>query len=359
MRLPTAKRFNSFMELQKRSGDTWRAITKSIESTEHELADLERLLLPKDGRPLAENLSLVFFGSIARGEFTSKSDLDWALLINGEVDVQHFSTFQTVRKKLVGANKIAPSATGTFGGLAFSHELVHCIGGQDDTNRNLTLRMLLLLESVAVGDDEPRLMVLRAILKRYLADDPSWTWRPGGKLPRFLLNDVVRFWRTMSVDFADKFHDQEGGKWGLRNAKLRFSRKLLLLTGMLACFSWQLRNLQASSPEVNGTIENAITYFEKYFSRPPLEILADELLQAKAPSDLSRAIFNAYNDFLAILDDEKSRNELENIPRNAADKSPVFMRMREISHQFRNALLEWLFLPGTDLYALVKEYALF
>jgi predicted nucleotidyltransferase len=359
MRLPTNQRFPKLRELQAKLGSTWLAIAKAIDTTERELTDLEDLLLPTEGRPLAENISIVFFGSLARGESTSQSDLDWTLLINGEVDGQHSSISQTVRKKLLQAKKIPLGTTGTFGGLAFSHELVHCIGGQDDTNKNLTLRMLLLLESVAIGDDEPRQMVIRAILKRYLADDPRWTWKPDGKVPRFLLNDVVRFWRTMAVDFADKFRDQEGEKWALRNAKLRFSRKLILLTGMLACFSWKLHGLKSSSTEIEGDVERAITYVESYFSRPPLEILADELLKSEARRDLSARIFSAYDKFLAILDDETSRNELERIPRESADKSPVFKKIRTYSHEFRDALLEWLYMPNTPLCDMVKQYGLF
>jgi hypothetical protein len=359
MRLPTDRRFDTLREFQTKLACKWPAIAKAIASTEQELADLERLLLPTGGRPLAENVSLVFFGSIARGESTSKSDLDWTLLINGEVDGQHFPIFQTIRKKLQKSGKIEPGTTGMFGGLAFSHDLVHCIGGQDDTNKNLTLRMLLLLESVSIGDDEPRQMVIRAILKRYLADDPHWTWKPDGKLPRFLLNDVVRFWRTMAVDFADKFRDQEGEKWALRNAKLRFSRKLILLTGMLACFSWRLHGLQSSSSDIEQTVEKAITYFEFYFSRPPLEILAAELSRTEASSEVARRIFSAYDKFLAILDDKISRDELEKIPRESADKSPVFQLIRTHSHEFRDALLEWLYMPNTKLCEMVKQYALF
>jgi predicted nucleotidyltransferase len=359
MRQRIEQRFKRLLELQKKVGTEWPAIAKAIAATESEVTELEQLLLPPDGRPLAENVSLVFFGSIARGEVTSQSDLDWTLLINGEVDGQHSSIHQLIRKKLHAAKKIEPGATGTFGGLAFSHDLVHCIGGQDDTNKNLTLRMLLLLESLSIGDDEPRRMVIRAILSRYLADDPSWTWKSDRKLPRFLLNDVIRFWRTMTVDFADKFRDQEGDKWALRNVKLRFSRKLILLTGMFACFSWRLHGLESSNSGVNPTVEKAIAYFQNYLSRPPLEVLADEMLRMGASLPACATVFSTYDQFLAILDNKDARTELETIPRNLADKSPAFQNVRSLSHQFRDSLLNWLHMPDTPLYDLVKQYAIF
>lgn len=360
MRNRTEQRFSRLLHLRGKTGSEWPAINRAIASTETELTELEKLLLA-DGRPLAENTSMVFFGSLARGEVTLQSDLDWTLLVNGEVDGRHSSVHQEIRKRLRGAGKIEPGSTGTFGGLAFSHDLVHCIGGQDDTNKNLTLRMLLLLESVSIGDDEPRRMVIRAILRRYLADDPSWTWQPDRKLPRFLLNDVFRFWRTMAVDFADKFHDQEGEKWALRNAKLRFSRKLILLTGMLACFSWRLHGLESlqSGEQGEPAVKNAITYFETYFSRPPLEILADELLCSRASTQTCNTVFSTYDQFLAILDNKEARTELQTISRELADRSEVFQRVRTLSHQFRDSLLDWLHTPQTQLYQLVKQYALF
>jgi hypothetical protein len=108
MRLRTDQRFERLRELQKKIGAEWPSITKAIRNTEGDLSELEHLLLPSDGRPLAENVSLVFFGSLARGESTSQSDLDWTLLINGEVDGQHFTIHQSVRKKLRAAGKIGP-----------------------------------------------------------------------------------------------------------------------------------------------------------------------------------------------------------------------------------------------------------
>lgn len=353
LRTSTVQRFDRLRELQSKIGCDWQAITACITTTEGELAELEKILVPGGRRPLTENVSLVFFGSLARGESTSLSDLDWTLLVNGEVDVRHFPIVRKIQKDLRDAKKRTPSTFGSFGGLSFSHEIVHCIGGSDDTNKNLTLRMLLLLESISIGDDEPRRMVVRAVLQRYLMDDTNWT----GKLPHFLLNDIVRYWRTMTVDFADKVHDQENERWALRNAKLRFSRKLIFLTGMLACFSWHLRGLKSIESESGA--DGAVRYFEDYLSRPPLEILADELLRAEAPKELCIKIFSAYNHFLMILNDERSRNELAQIPRDRADKSSTFQQIRELGHEFRDGLLDWLYMPDTRLAKLVKLYALF
>ena len=353
-----AERFQRLDELESSLGCSWPAITKASKAADEELADLEQLILPGPGRSLAEDVSLTLFGSLARGEWTTKSDLDWALLIDGQVEEAHFRIFQEVRKKLNDAGKIEPGTTGTFGGMAFSQGLVHQIGGSDDTNRNLTLRLLLLLESMSVGDDVPRQRVIKAILRRYVADDPSWTWRSDGKIPRFLLNDIVRFWRTMAVDFADKFHDQIGEKWALRNTKLRFSRKLIFLAGMLACFSWQLHPPVIPSSEMpDGEI--AVSHFVHYLDRPPLEILADELLLGNVQAETCKKLFNSYDRFLAILDDENMRDELKRLPRDLAATSTLFQDVRKLSHEFRDGLLEWLFRRDTAIFALVKDYGLF
>lgn len=352
-------RFRRLLELQNTLQCEWRAINKAIGASEEQVKQLDEVILGSDGRPLAEDSSIVFFGSLARGEWTSQSDPDWVLLIDGQVNEQHFLALRHIQKKLRELVKNEPGATRTFGELAFSHELVHRIGGIDDTNRNLTLRMLLLLESVSIGSDLVRQRVLKAILYRYLADDPSWTWRSDAELARFLLNDFVRFWRTMAVDFADKFHDQEGEKWALRNTKLRFSRKLLFLVGALACFSWKLHPPSELTDNPKSPTDVAIRHFESYLGRPPLEILADELLLANAPAKLCQELFSTYDEFIAILDDEESRRELEELPRDVAEKSELFQRVRKISHRFQAALTEWLFKPDTPIFELVKKYGLF
>ena len=345
------------LELQSKLGSSWSNIAEAGRASSSKRASLEGLLVPNKGRPVVEDAGIIFFGSVARGECTASSDADWIILIDGQVDEKHFQTFQDVREALIEAKEISPGTSGMFGGLAFSHDIVHRIGGQDDTNRNLTLRMLLLLESVSIGDDIVRQRVIKAILQRYLADDPSWAFRNDGRVPRFLLNDAVRFWRTMAVDFADKFHDQFGDRWALRNVKLRFSRKLIFFASLLACFSWHLRRRNSDRPSL--TVESSIGYFAKYLGRPPLEIVADELLKGEIAGSTCSKILNSYDRFLGILNNVSMRDELEELPRDLANKNELFQQVRNLSHTFRDGLNEWLFDREGQLFELMRNYAIF
>jgi predicted nucleotidyltransferase len=189
-----------------------------------------------------DTTSLVVFGSLARDEWTSGSDVDWTLLLDGPADPQHFRIVAEVADRLEKAELKEPGNTGRFGNLASSHELVHNIGGETDTNANMTRRTLLLLESAPILQEAPRERVIRAILNRYIVCGPGVP-EPRNALfrcPRFLLNDVVRLWRTFAVDYAAKKWQQSNDKWALRNAKLRIPRKLTFVKGLLTCFDCEL-----------------------------------------------------------------------------------------------------------------------
>lgn len=288
------------------------------------LAELvsDKLNLPPDS-------SLVAFGSLAREEWTSGSDLDWVLLVDGQVSPAHFSATLEAQRQL---EHLAPGATGTFGGLVFSHQLVHLIGGQDDSNRNLTLRMLLLLESAALGPPQAYDRVLSALLNRYLVEPSSFSQK---LTPRFLLNDLIRYWRTLGVDFADKFHDQAGKKAVLRNVKLRFSRKLIYTAGLYSCLRWYETEPQPSPDET-------LDRFRHLATTTPLEFIAQACLDQDASSATKEAIFTNYEDFLATLRDKQKREALEKLSPGQAATDPLFNHLREASHPFEDALRDLL-----------------
>lgn len=254
-------------------------LSKSRESSSRTRKDLEKLLSIEIRKYTSEDTSLVVFGSLGRDEWTSHGDLDWTFLIDGGANSDHVLIAQDIQKVFEKAKFQKPGPTGTFGNMAFSHDIIHEIGGQYDTNKNMTQRILLLLESCAIGErTDAYERVIRGVINRYLEEDNHLLTHDSKRyrVPRFLLNDIVRFWRTMAVDFASKQRDRAGKGWGLRNAKLRMSRKLIFASGLLVCFSSYLDpDLQSQiSTNKNDIKLKLVNHIRDHVRMTPLEIVA-------------------------------------------------------------------------------------
>src|SRR6267154_6155965 len=76
--------------------------------------DLEEILSTKIGKYASEDTSLVVFGSLARQEWTSKSDLDWTYLIDGGANSDHLRISQQIQRLLKEERYAEPGPTGTF-----------------------------------------------------------------------------------------------------------------------------------------------------------------------------------------------------------------------------------------------------
>jgi predicted nucleotidyltransferase len=331
--------------------------------------ELDQLLSSEIPGYTSEDTSLVVFGSLARGEWTSGSDLDWTYLIDGGANSDHLLIAQRIQKLLEEneENKAKfrpPSPTGTFGNMAFSHDIIHQIGGQNDTNKNTTQRILLLLESCAIGKrTDAHERVLRGVINRYL-DEDSHPLTPDSKnyrVPRFLLNDIVRFWRTMAVDFASKQRDRAGKGWGLRNAKLRMSRKLIFASGLLVCFSANLDpDLQTkiSTDKKDGIKLTLVQHIRDYVRLTPLEILAKSMDRYGVPQSIAKDLFDAYTEFLKVLSDEKSRAALENLRSADSREDLTFREIRKISGVFEHTL-DHIFFENKQIAPLTRKYGVF
>lgn len=312
------------------------------------------------GRVLDTDSSLVLFGSFARYEMVPGSDCDWTLLINGVVNNRHAEDARLIHRAIRnaagnGKGIKAPAAGGAFGNLCFSHEMVHRIGGGADSNENLTRRILMLLESraISLSDADSAVevwkAVVRSILERYFEEDVHFSKKK--KAPRFLLNDLTRYWRTICVDYAAKHQEQDGAKWAIRNAKLRLSRKLLYAAGLAFCFRCQLSPPAGGTGTETQSTEPFIAAAMEFAGTPPLEYLAafiDAFLDGDKRALASSRIFGAYDKWLKLLGDTGKRNRLESLGHSDADGNETFQEVRNIGAEFARGLKFLFFGRDTD-----------
>lgn len=359
-------RLPALRKLESRTGSHWEHISAAEAHAHTEQRELRSAL----AHFTSSDTSIVAFGSLARCEFTSGSDLDWVLLLDGISRPEHLEVSHAIRAQIQEIGRKQPGQEGVFGGLVASHDLVHHIGGEDDSNSNMTLRMLLLLESIPIGRTDAYDRVLNNILWRYLDEDRGlWHGSSSYKVPRFLFNDVARYWRTMTVDFAYKQRDRQNRGFAIRNLKLRMSRKLLFLAGMVACFECHTR---FESQEERGEfysekhVHAVIGHLRSVLSKPPLEVIASALLKQSALDGHTKQLFDAYDEFLGMLADERLlengntiRKHLDALPVADLGSDKVASRGREISHRFRDAIQSIFLADGNILGRLTIEYGVF
>lgn len=316
--------------------------------------------------------SLVVFGSLARRESTLDSDLDWSLLLDGSSSPEDLEIAHQITAALEHLDLRLPGQEGTFATLVSSHDLINYIGGEDDTNANTTRRILLLLESMPIiGRDDAYGRVVNNLLKRYLSEDYGlWHGSKPYKIPRFLLNDVARYWRMMTVDFAYKQRARNNKGFALRNIKLRFSRKLIFLVGLLTCFECHVGFSEQEREEIfdqhKENLPPVISKIRECVAMPPLDLLAKVLSRYPEMESSARAIFNSYEDFIGLLSDveplstgKTRRKHLEELKIEKVNDDEVFLYGRQISHRFQDGIKEIFLSQGNELGQLTIEYGVF
>jgi hypothetical protein len=177
----------------------------------------------------------------------------------------------------------------------------------------------------------------RALIAGYLESNVK-DHRP----TRFLLNDLVRYWRTIAVDFESKMRARKGEGWGLRNTKLRLSLKALFAGGF--------------SRSLSATGNQPATCSTTSMSACRSPRLTGSLTRSSiaAPSPGVRAL-DADDEFLAVLDDRAKRRELSDLGVEEATESPLLARIAELGKECGAGLLALLF-DDPELRRWVREY---
>ena len=346
--------------LEKELGANWSSIRKAKESTSDTIKGLKEIFstVPKPEDFNNNDISLVVFGSLARKEYTSGSDIDWTFLVDGRANSEYLDIMLNFKNELSEKLK-GPGRGDTFGGLAFSHDIIHNIGGNEDTNKNTTQRILLLLESLSISnhdlEDSAHERVIKGILNRYISEDRK---AKGGeiKVPRFLLNDIVRYWRTIAVDFGHKRRQRQWEGAALRNIKLRMSRKLIYVSGLVACFACEINNSRISYKHNEDMIE----YLYRLLLLSPLEILSVIFLSYDQLYLPAKVVMDNYDKFLELLDDKEKRERLEKLKPHEVETDEVYQNSRIICECFQKGLND-IFLSEnkTNFFSLIKKYGVF
>jgi hypothetical protein len=165
----------------------------------------------------------------------------------------------------------------------------------------------------------------------------------------------------VTVDFVYKQRAEAGKKWALRNAKLRMSRKLVFASGLLRCFFCHLDPNAAAAREAlrQHDMTKLLVYMERELAQTPLELLARAVSRPATENTTGRKLFNSYDRFLSVLDDQDKRRELEEMTESEMGISPVWQEIRELSRDFHDGLLELFSGKDAELSKLTTYYGVF
>lgn len=212
----------------------------------HGLSDMAELLAQA-------KLCVYATGSYGRLEAWEESDIDLFFLYEDTICFSYL-TFLRVAGRLV--EKTAEMEFPPFSGNGKYLEsldvtqMEQILGSREDDQANtFTARMLLLLESQPVSDAAHYDKLLRRIVGFYYRDIKG---HEADFVPIFLMNDILRFWRTLTLNyehdrFAVRALEDEGernrarAKSSLKNYKLKVSR-------LATCFSMVVHLASADPP---------------------------------------------------------------------------------------------------------------
>jgi predicted nucleotidyltransferase len=291
-----------------------RAYNKAKVFSEGKLSDLRWSLAPVT----PDGVSVLTFGSYARGEASPNSDLDYLLVFEGAEPAEEPECAAAIRAAIEEHVPIEPGSGGPFGGHIASADLLRNVGGNDDTNKAITRRILLLLEGdwLCCGN-ESFSALRRALIEKYVGEEPT----KDHQLTLFLLNDIIRYWRTITVDYAFKV-TEEGKDWGLRNIKLMYSRKLMYASGLFGV-----------AMTVDRSRNRKVDFLSEYFAIPVVD-----RIKGIAGETEARRVMELYDDFLNKLEQKSVRDHLKSLkPSQRGD--PLFRELKNEGHRFTRELL--------------------
>lgn len=308
--------------------DRCRELEDAAQFTDRVVGNLKEQMQQSVEERREKKLALVVAGSLGRKEAHQTSDVDAFVLFQTHSD-NNSSVSDEVLMELRAAVMslgLRMASSGAFSAHCAVDELLSNIGGRKESNDTLTRRLLLLTEGEGICPGSFIGDAKKAILKKYLAD-----LQPGDDpRPIFLINDLIRYYRTICVDYEYK-KNEAGKPWAVRLTKLRHSRKLLYFSALLPLLE-----------SIHKSPDSRLDWIEDQFLRfTPLERMILLLEVHGAPRDWELLVY--YNEFVRFLGSEERRTRLDELVFDGREINPDYVAMRDNARQFRSVLNRFVY----------------
>lgn len=298
----------------------------------------------KDIPQLKDNsLCIYTTGSYGRLEASKNSDLDLFFL-----DSDAHKITNNIDKTLINADVIKICRTMDLpefskdGGYLTIHnidDIKNELGSpSDDYNNYFTARMLLLLESKPIYNEDLHISCLKHVINAYYGDfhDHSQSFKP-----IFLTNDIIRFWKTLCLNYEHRRKRKAGAVdekskivTHSKNLKLQFSRKLTCFSFILQLASFKgtinekdvldialltpierIEKLKNENSDVEHLVQKIIDSYKWFLDRT--QIPSQEMLSWISDKTLRNEAFNRSSEFgdtllelLQAVDNQKIMKKL-------------------------------------------------
>lgn len=178
-------------------------------------------------------------GSLGRLELTQTSDLDLFFISMSDYkkdlmrkNLNRYLFFSKLYDVNCEIGFTEPSKCGEYWDFINRNDLLDIGSRKEDFNNSFTARLLLILESKPIYNEEAYECLVRKIISQYFADYKD---HQSEFYPLFLMNDILRYWYTLTLNYEYRRDDKDDkNKKNWKRLKLKFSR-LLTCFSMLAC----------------------------------------------------------------------------------------------------------------------------
>jgi predicted nucleotidyltransferase len=291
------------------------------------------------------------FGSLARREYTAASDVDYLVIVDAMPDdlsaprrlVDRVKTLIAEEATAAGASASKdPGTSGLFRKATGIFDIIHQVGLLGDTNHTHTARMEIVQESVSLLDQALHAKILRRTIRRYLALFEA----PQDGPPRFLLNDMLRYWRQITIDYQAKAPtgDQKE-KAVLRYLKLLTTRKNLFASSILPLIAPRDDSVSWGD------------YLNEVYALPPLATVT-----RSAPAyvhEAVRTVFSMIDLFVQYTDSADKRDHFDKIVWESRAKDNRYKEIKDAARCLQQAYEDIFLGDWTEVSRKTRHYVLF